>query len=432
MKADFRDVTSTRKNLVVEIPSHVVDAEIDRITRDYSRAARIPGFRPGKVPPRLVLQRFREQILHDVAHGLIPKAVDDALKTNGVEPVDVPDISHVFVEEGRPLRFTATFETVPPIDPGAYDAISLRRHRVEVNDDAVEQALKRLCDQSARYEPVEGRGIEMGDTVLVDLKRRPAAAAGAARDGAKAETHENVTVEVGSPANPPGFDDELAGLLPGASKRFEVRYPADYTVRDLASTSVAYEVEVRAIKRRVVPDLDDEFAKEAGPFESLAELRDRVESNLQREAAEAADRQLRADLVRQLAERAPFEVPSSLVEKELDRRIEDFVHRLIDQRIDPNRANIDWTEFRERQRESATEAVRGALVLDEVARREGLQPTAADVDGEVGRYAERTGRNPAAVRASLEKSGGLARLEAGLRRERTIDFLLDRATIASA
>ena len=159
MKTEFIDVSDTRKNLVVEIPSTVVDAEIDKVSRDYSKAARIPGFRPGKVPAKIVRQRFRDQILHDVAHGLIPRAVDEALRERGVEPVDTPDIRDVVVEEGQPLKFTATFDTVPAIEPGDYNSIQLRRHHA-VDDSAVEQALSRLREQSARYEPVEDRGVQ--------------------------------------------------------------------------------------------------------------------------------------------------------------------------------------------------------------------------------------------------------------------------------
>src|SRR5678815_5800837 len=167
MKTEFVDVNATRKNLVVEIDSNVVDQEIDKVARDYGKAARIPGFRPGKVPPKVVRQRFRDQILHDVAHGLIPRAVDEALRERGVEPVDTPDIRDVVVEEGQPLKFTATFDTVPPIDPGDYSTIQLRRGDVKVTDTAVDQALEGLRERSARYEPVEERGVERGDSVPV-------------------------------------------------------------------------------------------------------------------------------------------------------------------------------------------------------------------------------------------------------------------------
>src|SRR5687767_8040645 len=144
MKTEFIDVSDTQKNLVVEIESTVVDAEIDKVSRDYSKAARIPGFRPGKVPAKVVKQRFRDQILHDVAHGLIPRAVDEALRERGVEPVDTPDIRDVVVEEGQPLKFTATFETVPSIDPGDYSGVTLRHKSVSIDDAAVEQALEGL------------------------------------------------------------------------------------------------------------------------------------------------------------------------------------------------------------------------------------------------------------------------------------------------
>src|ERR1043165_632665 len=157
MKTEFVDVNETRKNLVVEIKSDVVDQEIDKVARDYGKAARIPGFRPGKGPPKVVRQRFREQILHDVAHGLIPRAVDEALRERGVEPVDTPDIKDVVVEEGQPLKFTASFETGPPIDRGDYSTIQLRRGGVRVDDAAVDEALAGLRERGARYEPVEDR-----------------------------------------------------------------------------------------------------------------------------------------------------------------------------------------------------------------------------------------------------------------------------------
>ena len=169
MKTEFIDVSDTQKNLVVEIDSNVVDAEIDKVSRDYSKAARIPGFRPGKVPTKVVRQRFRDQILHDVAHGLIPRAVDEALRERGVEPVDTPDIKDVVVEEGQPLKFTASFETVPPIEPGDYSTLTVKRGHVQVEDAAVDQALSQLRERAARYEPIEDRGVERGDSVRLPV-----------------------------------------------------------------------------------------------------------------------------------------------------------------------------------------------------------------------------------------------------------------------
>src|SRR5687767_9670654 len=208
MKTEFVDVNETRKNLVVEIESTVVDAEIDKVSRDYGKAARIPGFRPGKVPAKVVRQRFRDQILHDVAHGLIPRAVDEALRERGVEPVDTPDIKDVVVEEGQPLKFTATFETVPPIEPGDYASLAVTRRRASVEDAAVDQALSQLRERSSRYEPVEDRNVEQGDSVLMDLVRtaakkteEPLIVIPGQETPRETETdkHDNVTVDIGAP-----------------------------------------------------------------------------------------------------------------------------------------------------------------------------------------------------------------------------------------
>jgi len=422
MKTEFVDVNETRKNVRVEIPSDVVDAEIDRIARDYSKKARIPGFRPGKAPARVIKQRFKDQILHDVAHDLIPRAMDDALRERGVEPVDTPDVRDVNIEEGQPLTFTASFDTVPSFDPGDLATISLRRPAVAIDEEAVNGALQRLRDRAARHEPVEGRGVDHGDTVTMDLDRTDP-------NGAT-DTHKDVSVELGAKANPPGFDEQLLGLEVGATKSFAIHYPQDYPIGELANTDVSYRVTVKGLKRRVLPELDDEFAKDLGEFETLDTLKTRVREDLEHEAKHAADRDVRGELMKQLASRLPFEVPASLVERELDRRLEEFARRLIDQNIDPRQAGIDWNAFRESQRDVAREAVAAALVLDEVTRREQLDVTDEEVEREVGRYAERTGRTPAAVRAALEKEGGLSRVYAGLRREKSIDFAMSRATIA--
>ncbi|HXH25379.1 MAG TPA: trigger factor, partial [Vicinamibacterales bacterium] len=186
MKTEFTDVSETQKTLTIEIPSEVVDAEIDRVAKSYSRQARIPGFRPGKVPATVVKQRFRDQILHDVMHGLIPRAVEEALNERGIEPVDTPSIKEVALREGQPLRFTADIETVPAFDPGDLSAIEVRRPPTAVADDAVDRAVERLRERAARYEPVEGRPVADGDTVVVDIERRDA-------DG-QVDRHEGVTI----------------------------------------------------------------------------------------------------------------------------------------------------------------------------------------------------------------------------------------------
>lgn len=432
MKSDLIDVSPTQKQLVFEIPSAVVDDEIARVTRDYGKSARIPGFRPGRAPERVIRQRYREQILHDVLHELVPKTLDEALRERALEPVDTPNITDVTLKEGLPLTFTAAFETVPPVDALDYQSITLRRTPVAITDEAVAAMLERLRERNARFEPIEDRGAEAGDVVTMDVKRRglPRPDVPDARV-IDPDSHDDVSVEIGDTINPPGFDAEILSMRTGDERTFAVSFPDDYRVEELQGTLVEYAVKAKALKRKVLPGLDDEFAKDLGEFASLDQLRARIQSDMTQEGARSQEREVRSDLLRQLAGKVAFDVPEPLVERELERRLQDFVGRLVDSGVDPNQANIDWKEYRESQREPAADTVRAVLVLDDVARREQVVVSEDEVEAEIARLADRTGRSPAVVRARLEKEGGLSRLVAGMRRDKTVEFLLSRVTIAT-
>jgi trigger factor len=438
MKTEFTDVSETRKHVTFEIPSDVVDAEIARVAQGYSRTARVPGFRPGKVPASVVRQRYRDQILYDVAQDLIPRLVGTALRERGLEPVATPDIRDVVIEEGRPLTFLADFETLPPIEPGEYTGIPLRKAPAVLEVGAVDRALEQLRQRAARWHPVEDRPAAPGDTLLLDLTRTRRTSVieipgeGPARGGAddKPETLQNVSIELGNPANPPGFDDHLSGASSGDGRAFTVRYPAEYEIAELAGATVDYDVTVKGIRRKELLPLDDEFAKEVSDLESLDALRDRVRHDLQKGAEDDAEHKMRHDLLAELAGRLKT-APEILVDQEIERRLEEFVRRLMDQGIDPMKAEIDWKEFRERQRGPASETVRSTLVIDEIARREGVEATDEDLAKEIDRFAERAGRTPAAVRARLEKEDALDRIRAGIRREKAMAWLIERANVVT-
>jgi len=259
--------------------------------------------------------------------------------------------------------------------------------------------------------------------VVLDIERKDAGGNG------EPDRHENVSIELGASANPPGFDANLVGLNTGDEKTFSIHFPEDYTVKEMANTDVIYTVKVKDLRRKVLPELDDEFAKDLGAFDSLAALRDRVRGDLQEESDDTARRHVRTEILKQLSERVTFDLPTSLVEREIDRRLEEFARQLMQQNVDPRQAGIDWAQFREAQREPARAAVASALALDEIARREDITVTAEDVDKEIEQFAARAGRTPAALRAQLEKEGGVARLYSGLRREKAVDLAVSRATI---
>lgn len=429
MKSEIVDVNETRRDLTVEVPSTVVDEAIGHAAAKIGRAARIPGFRPGKVPATVVRQRFKGQVMQDVAEQLVAKAVGDALTERGVEPIETPDIKDLVLEEGKPLTFKASFDVMPSFDPGDLTTVEATQPAATVADEVVNQSLERLRERAARFEAVETGAVEAGHTVVVSLERQ-----GTDKDSKKGEPdkHDQVSIELGAPSNPPGFDAEMIGMTPGTTKSFTITYPADYTIAELAGGTVDYTVTLKEIKKRVVPPLDDELAKDLGEFDSLDALRARVREDLEHEAMHAAERQLRQDLLKQLAARVPFTVPATLVDREIDRRLEDFARRLMDQRIDPRQANIDWNAFREGQREPATEAVASAIVLDEIARRENVAVTEADLDAELQRYAEQTGHTVPSIRARLQKDGELGRLAAGLRREKAVSLVMSKAHITKS
>ena len=439
MKADLSEVSDTKKNLSFEVPADVVEAAIERVARDYSRHAKVPGFRPGKVPAAVVKQRFKDQILHDVAQDLIPRVVGDALKERGLEPVASPDIRDVVIEEGRPLTFVADFETLPPIDPGEYTGLTVRKPPAVLEVGAVDQALERLRQRAARWQSVDDRPAQMGDTLLMDLTRtrrtsvieipgegRPAR--GGMDD--KPEALQNVTVEIGMATNPPGFDEYLTGVAGGDTREFAITYPRDYEVEELKGATVDYDVTIKAIRLKELLPLDDEFAKEVSELGTLEELRAKVREDLAREAEHDADHQVRHELLQQLGGRMK-NPPDILVDREVDRRLEELVRRLMEQGVDPMKANIDWPQFRDGQREPAANTVRSTLVLDEIARREQIDADEEDVEKEIGRFAERSGRTPLAVRAALEKEGGLERIRSGIRREKTMSWLMEKANVIS-
>jgi trigger factor len=304
MKSEIVDVNETRRDLTIEVPSTIVDEAISHAAAKLGRSAKIPGFRPGKVPVHVIRQRFKPQIMQDVAEHLVSKAVGDALVEKGCRADrDARHQGAWSSKKASPLTFKASFDVVPSFDPGDISTIEATEPSRAIEDEAVNQSLERIRERNARYEAVESGAVEAGHTVVVGLERRGTDKEGKPGD---VDKHEQVNIELGAPSNPPGFDAEVIGMAPGSSKSFTITYPEDYTIPELAGGKVDYTVNLKEIKKRVIPALDDELAKDLGDFSSLEELRKRVREDLEHEAMHAAERQLRQDVLKQLASRVPF------------------------------------------------------------------------------------------------------------------------------
>ena len=421
MKTEFVDVNETRKNLRVEIPSDVVDAEIDRVARDYSRKARIPASGPGKAPARVIKQRFKDQILHDVAHDLIPRAVDEALRERGVEPVDTPDIRDVIVEEGQPLTFTASFDTRAAVRAGRLrDASRCAGRRAAVDDEAVDQALERLRERAARYEPVEGRGV--------DRRRHGRRSISSARDAERQAGHARRTSPSSSARRRTrrASTSSCSASRPGATKTFTIHYPGRLPDHGAGRH-----------RRHLHGDgQGDQAARAAGARRRVREGSRRVRdarraarracartSSTRRGTTPEREVRARAD---EAAGRARAVRGAGVAGRARDRSAGRGVRPAADGPADRS-ARRRASTGRRSARASATRRAKrsaSALVLDEVARREAARgrPTTRSTRRSRATPSGRAGRRRPCARA-LEKEGGLSRVHAGLRREKSIDFV---------
>jgi trigger factor len=422
VKVDYTEETSVRKSLSFEIEAEVVGREIEERARRYARKAKMPGFRPGKIPPEVIKKRFRAQVLEEVAEALVNKVVFEELEGRGLKPLASPKVMDLKIEEDRPMTFRAVFETLPLIEVPEYRGLRARARSPAVTEQDVERELDRLREENARYDPVEDRPSQEGDFVLLDTAWRPA-------EGGRGGRNENAMVEVGGAGNHPDLNRALTGLSPGETRDVRLVYPADHAVPRLAGKTLDYTLTLKAVKRKVLPAADDEFAKDLGDWGSLKELRETIRARLLAAEERKIDREIKAALLEALVQRASFEVPDALVERHMNARTESAARGLALQGIDPSRAGVDWRQYRDAQREDSVSAAKADILLDEIARREGIETLDAELDAEVARIAERLKKSREATRLQMEKEGDLVALRARIREEKTLDLLKANARL---
>jgi trigger factor len=416
VKVDYAEETAVRKSLSFEIDKEAVAQEIAARAQEYAKKLKLPGFRAGKVPLGVVKQRFREQVLQDVAEKLVNKVVHEELEGRGLHPLANPQVTDLKIEEDQPMTFKAVFETLPIIELPEYKGLPAKARAATVSEEDIDKELERLRDQAARYDPIEGRTAANGDFALLDVAYRPL-------EGGRGGRDENTMVEVGSADNHADLNAALVGMTSGTTKDVRLVYPEDHDVKRLAGKTVDYTVTLKALKQKLVPAADDDFAKDLGQFDSLAALREDMRNGLRAADERRADREVKAELVKALVQRASFEVPEALVERHMSSRTESAARSLALQGIDPEKAGVDWNRYREAQREDSVSAAKADILLDEVARREHVEVSEAELDAELGRLAERVRKSKQALRVQMEKEGDLVALRARIREEKTLDLL---------
>jgi len=419
-------VTETQNNctreIEVEVPADVVARETGVVIERFQKHARLPGFRKGRVPASVVRQRFPEDIRSEVLEALIPRYFRQEVEKRGLQPVSQPRVSDLHLAEGEPLRFKASFEIMPEIQVSGYEELRAEKPDTTVSDQEVEDALGRLREQHATFNAVDDRELRDRDFAQVALVGTPQSGEG------KPVTMDDVMVEIGGANTVREFSDNLRGARPGEERRFEVTYPEDFSDQRLAGKKLAYAIAVKAIKQKILPDLNEDFAKAAGEFQSLEELRGKVREQLEMEKKRAAEHAAKEKLVEELVRRNEFPIPEALVDRQVDVRLERGLRALAAQGMrTEDMKKMDFSRLRAGQREAALREVKASLLLEKIADLEKIEVGDEEVEQEIAALAKQMQQTTEAVRARLTRDGALDRIRNRIRSEKTLDFLYRRS-----
>ncbi len=415
------DVNGCKKNIVAEVPAETVEQEVDKLAREYAGKVKVPGFRPGKVPLGIVKQRYSTDLWQEATEDIIRRSWKAALAEHNLKPLSEPVVEDIHGQLGQTLKFTVSFEILPALEVKDYRGISVSVDAAKVVDADVDQAVEQLREQHAQFTPVEGAEVHDGHFVSID-------ADGVFEGGGKPLHQDGYVLVVGGPNTDPVFSENLRGMRVSEVRSFDRTYPSDYHNKRYAGKTVHYTFTLKELKEKQLPELNDDFAKDIGE-ESLLRLRDRIKDELITKARRAAEKKARDAVLDDIVARHRFDVPECLVQDELKEYGRGFAATLAQQGIDVSQTSIDWKKMFEEQRPRAEQAVRRSIVLDTVARQEGIEVTDSEVDEHVEKIAQSSQKSAAAVRAQLEKDQRIQELRELLRSNKALDFIYSNANI---
>jgi len=424
MNVSVEEISSIKKKVSIEIPGEEVTKEVDSFYKDLGKKAKIKGFRPGKVPRNILERYFKDYVKAEVVQKLIGESYPKALTETNLEPVSPPVIDPGEFNEGKSFQYSAVIEVKPDIKLERYAGLKVEGKKEELKEEEVEERLKSLQNLHATLKTVsEDRPIQNGDYVIVDYE---ASVGGKPLEGAKAI---DFTVEVGSGHFIPTLEEKLIGLKPGEEKEIEVSFPEDYGYQKWAGKTILFHVKIKEIKEKVLPVLDDEFAKDLGDYSSLEELKTKLRGEIEKEKELVLQRQLKDQVVDQLLEANPFEVPDSLVEEQTKALVSDMKLRLAAQGVDLKNLGVTEEKLRGDYKAMAQKQVKTFLILEKIASQEGIAATDEEVDGRLNEMAERMHQKFDVVKRYYEKNGLLPEVKAGILRDKTLNFLLEKANV---
>ena len=420
VKVAVEELEACKRRLAVEAPVDVVQKEWERAYGRVQKQARLPGFRKGHVPRSLVKLHFADDVRREVAEHLIPDVYRQALTEARIDPVNEPDLQEVKLEENAPLSFVAVVEVKPAITLGDYKGLDVQHAPAPVSDEDVARTVEQMREQQAEFRSVE-RAAADGDLVIVDYTLAP-------------EAHDPTTANgynfvVGTGSVMPEIDAAVVGMKAGEKKEIELRFPDDHRMESLRGKSGTASLKVSEVKEKILPALDDDFAKSLGQFDTLEALRAEVRTQLEARREAEQRHELENKVVTDALARHEFTVPEAMVMRQIALQVEHARERLRRQGVDPDGVQWDYQKLIGELRPGAEQAVRRALFLEAIADKEELTVADAEVEAEVDKIAKASQRPAAAVRRMMEKSGDLDSLRHGLRERKTLDFLIEHASI---
>ena len=411
------------RELVLDVPADEVSKAFRTITRNYQKYAKLPGFRPGKVPESVIKRKFASDIRKEVIDSLLPSRFSKGVNDLGIHPVGQPQVTELNVEEGQPLHVKAVFEYLPDFSIDGYDQVVVSKPSVELTEDEFRQEMEQLRESRAVMEPVEeDRALTEGDWAQISYS-------GTFADDAEGApiSGEDSLVEIGGKDTLDAFNQVLRGAKPGQELKAEVIYPADYGEARLQGKTVAYDVTVKSIKKRILPELNDEFAKEMGNYENLEQLENAVREHMSNRKRRTVEAETKDRLFASLVEKYQFPVPESLVQDQIDARLDRGLRALAAQGMNPEQMRkLDFGRLRSAQRDSAVAEVKAHLLLDRIAEKEGVTVSEEELDRELQLAALQSREPYETLRQRLTDDGGLSRIREQLKREKTATALYER------
>ena len=411
---------SCKRTLELTVPMADVNAENERVVEALQRQVKMPGFRPGKTPLSIIRTRFQADIRQKVVENLLPRAFREQADKDHLKVVGTPNIIDVKFEPGEPIWFKAEFEVAPEFDLGEYRGLTVPYSDPEVSDEDITTRLDALREQKSEYVNIDPRPLADGDYAVVSLVSK----AGVPGEPVQAD---EMILHLGHSETMPEFSEALRGLQPGEAKDVTVTYPENYASQRLSGLTVTFDVQVKGLRRKDLPEANDEFAADMGDFKSIGELREELRRNIMREREGAAKQEAQGKLIDSLVDNHTFAVPDAYVDRQVEMNLESRLRELANQGIDPSKLKIDWEELKKSQAERARRDVKASLLLDKIAEREAIETLNDEVDKEVHRASRQLREPAAAVRMRFEKDGTIRTIAARIRTEKTLNFLFEQA-----